>query len=321
MKNLMRFINELKLENRYLLALIAILGLCLVCIALIVPEDWKFIKEALSKLGSAVLIGGVIHFLEHCFLRHSEDEQRKIDLKIVLEDLKNQILDEVQQIVDESGKNLIGNYTLTKYDIKIMTERLLHKYLPANKHFENAGLADILPRFDLDGFFSDVRKRRNTRIRFSVLHLPFTNRTENEIYRTIVEDGNSVEILIYDKYAKEALKKRVESLGKNDWWELKKAIEMDEKMLRSLRNRLPNQFKDKLKVKIYKGFISASIYGVGETYWCGLYLQDRSALEGTMLKIQGTSSTFFHDIDHHFECMWNASTTIDLNWFLKQHEN
>ncbi|GAB5528196.1 MAG: hypothetical protein Roseis2KO_60680 [Roseivirga sp.] len=183
-------------------------------------------------------------------------------------------------------------------------------------NLRDSGLANAQIGFDINDFTERLKEIKDKRIIINTIWVPDIHRICNDLIDAINNRGCSVQVLILDPTsAKEVIQKRSSSL-RYSAQTIDQKIRHTLEVLKLLMSDIHDQ--SRFEVKVHNSFISASILGLGDTVWLGLYLDGRIATEGLHLKICGEDSPIYADIQNHFEIAWEKAPDFNIKDFQSQ---
>ncbi|MEZ0611373.1 hypothetical protein ACAW74_22875 [Fibrella sp. WM1] len=275
------------------------IGLLGISIGEQVPENW-FLLRQLVEHGICVLATvGIYHVIETRNVKVDEGEH-------------------LLAAVDSAMNTQLDSF---KKEIKNLAEWYVAKYMPSQIRLSSLGPSDVTARFDVSVIVNGMLQTKDSVIRFLKIYLPFNERFEKVFLESIMIGNNSIQIILCNPHAKEALRKRALALGV-DHRVLKESVLANLIMLSRVYHQLPEGHKHKLQVKLHNSFIAVSLTGYGDCFWCGHYLCGRIATEGINERYE-INSAKYNELMLHFTQEWNANTsaTFDLGLpFNPKHE-
>ena len=208
-------------------------------------------------------------------------------------------------------ERVLRNFFLSEMEEKMKT--VVGENIP--EHIENireSGVIDVFNKLKYDIFIKKLEKTAKTKVRFFKIWIPSFETIKECLYDLIVHKQSEVEVILLHPHSHEAMEKRGRQY-KYTKERIRDHIIENLRDLCELHEKLPDNFKNKLKVKLHKDFISISLVGIENYFWIGFYLAGRVATEGTQIKIHGRGAFFYLEIYNHFMYQWERSEQFDLS--------
>ena len=295
-----KFLAFTKTETIMLMT-VTIIGLVLMLFA---SHYTGLLPKTLEEIGHVTFIGGVLMFLEHKIIKA---EEKKTMAELIKEVVCQSLFDkeELKTVVNE----IVKANSLSISDIHKLVNVILEQELP-QKNLSKIGITKATDKFEITKVLEELAEVKNSVIRIHKIFIPFhTPRIEEALLNAIVKNNNTVQVVLCHPHAKEALEKRSFGLPKTHWKDIQRQILANERELKRIYDRLPNDKKANLQVKRHKSFIGVSFFGYGDKIWFGLYLNNRVATEGTMIQASGSETFLYNELLEHFLYDWNSPTT------------
>jgi hypothetical protein len=187
------------------------------------------------------------------------------------------------------------------------------------------GVSDAFPDYKAEDLKEAIETADNIDVRIIEIWIPFLDDSINfeVIVNSIIQKNCRYKILLSDPEKEDILElrarasKRGYSLERYKshitenilffgqvWQELKKRGVSDED-----RNQL-------LEVRLHSNFLSSALFGFGDHFYLGLYLDGRLANKGMQFRInknqdkQSGGTTFYKELDTHFNIQWDCANKI-----------
>lgn len=195
--------------------------------------------------------------------------------------------------------------------LETLFERVVKASMPPRYlNIKDVGIIDAYTRLDIEMVREKIESSCDTEIRIMKIWFPNLYSLESALIKAIETGGCTVKIMLLDPDAEgalEAIKKRSLRLPYYDEDDVLGQIRKNIKVIESIRERLQEDSRGRLKFKLANSFIAASLYGYGETFVLGLYLSGKLATEGVQVKVAGSGHSFYSQIDRHFKSEWEEA--------------
>ncbi|RDY60055.1 hypothetical protein [Flagellimonas nanhaiensis] len=181
---------------------------------------------------------------------------------------------------------------------------------PAIKNIKNHGIVDVYDNLDSNILGERLWKIRDRRVKVLKIWMPNIESICPAIVDAINNRGCRFHVMLLDPSCHGAIEARVESLNETDKMTseyITDHIRLNEDRIIGLLDQIHHDKYDKLILKSFTSFVSVSLFGFGDTYWAGLYLRNRLATNGMILKFESAHKPRFGEIDRHFKTEWKEA--------------
>ena len=179
------------------------------------------------------------------------------------------------------------------------------------------GIFDCYNQLDTIELQSKLLEGESGLVRILVIWISDLEKIKDALRKSIDQQKSTVQIILWNTDSRDALEKRSRTIPGYTLHTYKEHITANLRLLCSIRDNLVN--KDKLQVRLYDGFIATSMYGYGEIFQVGFYLNGRLSTSGIQIRVGDSASNFYNQLLHHFNDCWSHST--EPNWDLYNKED
>lgn len=202
--------------------------------------------------------------------------------------------------------------------LKETVEEALAPHVPENyKNIRKHGIKDCYHQLDILSMQDKIRETRS-RIRIMVIWIPQLDVLRASLLDAIRSNDARLDILLCDPDQKDALEKRAKSVPGYNLKDYQNNIDLNLRILSTIERELRGTaLADKMEVRRYRGFISTSLYGYGENFILGIYLDGRLSTSGLQFRVTDSTSSFYNELDRHFTSCWEQSSSgkvVQAEW-------
>lgn len=197
--------------------------------------------------------------------------------------------------------------------VETTVKKTIAKILPLRyRRIRENGILDCVENIDVNEYSRKLENVHNTTIRILAIWVPFISALHRVLLEAVRHRNCTVEIMLWDPSHTEALYKRAAVLPGYEYQRFRDQILFNLSVMAAVYDALPDELRQRFRVRLHSGFIAVSLYGYGQNYFVGLYLNGRLATSGTQIRVGDCSTKFFQNVDEHFSDCWKRAESSEL---------
>ncbi len=282
------------------------------------PSVSIFLPRALNTIGVSFLVIGTISVFREFLLRQAINRYTEE----ILQNIYNKEKESVFKFAHEEKKKLIESLDEARNEtITSIKKTIVDAMPPKYTHIREAGIVDVFESLDIKKLQKKIKKLRNDEFRILKMWIPNLNVIEHNIIDAINHRDCKIKIALQNPAKLEVIKKRAATLRYFEERDILNELRKNQEQLYSIWERLSDDKKDNLMVKYFDTFVSVSLWGYGNNYIMGLYLNKRLSGQGVQIKANGTTHYLYNSLKEHFDEIWGNSSPMDLKSFKLNEDN
>lgn len=230
----------------------------------------------------------------------------------LIEPYKHLLRDVAVTVSAISSISLVYEFWLRKKFVEEMRQTVddvIREQMPSRySNMRDSGIVDAYERLDREKLIRRFKNLRGTTIRIHKIFMLDLDDFESVFIDVIKNRDCEVEIMLLNPESKASIEKRVLAVPYRKFETYVSHINMNIEVAESIYRKLPEDKRSKFRLRLHDSFVGVSMIGWKGELIVGLYLQGRSATDGTQLKVTGESHFFYHELLDHFEKEWEKAT-------------